>query len=187
MSDASAHATVPMQISGLAVEPFTGLPVVLLVDPVGGARVPIAVGCNEASAIATELQGIEVERPMTHHLMGALLEAAGARVAGVEVHDLSAGTFYARVALRLADGTAVTRDARPSDALALALHVGAPVTVTTAVIDEVVRLRLAQSWDDAVMPAPGHTPGHPAALGASLSGEELVDAFADETSYKWKM
>jgi uncharacterized protein len=179
MSDASVKASVPVRISGLAVEPFTGLPVVLLVDPVGGARVPIGIGCNEASAIATELQGIEVERPMTHHLMGALLEAAGARVERVEVHDLSAGTFYSRVMLRLADGTAVTRDARPSDALALALHVGAPVTVTASVIDEVVRLRLAQSWNDTVLPGPASTAG--------LSGEELVDAFADETSYKWKM
>jgi uncharacterized protein len=168
-----------MRISGLAVEPFTGLPVVLLVDPVGGARVPIGIGCNEASAIATELQGIEVERPMTHHLMGALLEAAGARVEAVEVHDLSAGTFYARVVLCLADGSRVTRDARPSDALALALHAGAPVLVGAAVIDEVARLRLAHSWDEAVLPGPTGSAG--------LSGEELVDAFADETSYKWKM
>src|SRR5688500_6779021 len=64
---------IPMQVSALAVDPVTNVPVVILVDPVAGTSLPVGIGLGEAPAIAAELDGIELERPMTHQLTAALL------------------------------------------------------------------------------------------------------------------
>jgi uncharacterized protein len=130
-----------MEVSMLVVDPVTGLPAVLLVaadedrrDPrkAGLAACPmvIPIGLVEASAIATLLEGIELERPATHQLMGALLADAGARVERIEICDRVDGHFGARVHLLLADQKRIARDGRPSDALALALHTGAEIHVS---------------------------------------------------------
>jgi bifunctional DNase/RNase len=91
------------------------------------------VGLSEASAIAAELDGIELERPMTHQLACSLLQRAGARVARIEITDCVDGVFHARVHLVCDTAEGIVREevqeARPSDALALALHTGAEVRV----------------------------------------------------------
>ncbi len=101
----------------------------LLLEEVGGDRVlPIFIGAPEATAIAYALQHVETPRPMSHDLMGHVIAALGARVFSVEITDLDDNTFFAT--LRLArDGQEVTVSARPSDAVALALRVGAPILV----------------------------------------------------------
>lgn len=131
-----------MKVSALAVDPLTGVPMAILTDDLSGASVRVGIGLGEASAIAAELDDIDLERPMTHQLMSDLLRAAGARVVRVELRELpgdSNGKFTAVVALELADRRQVERDARPSDALALALRSGAPIWVETVVVEKLGR------------------------------------------------
>ena len=101
----------------------------------GGRELMIWVGPAEAVAIAVLLEDVELPRPGTHHLTAALLHATNASVREVRITRLAESTFYAEIALT--DGAAV--DARPSDAIALALVTGAPVVVDTAVLDEAER------------------------------------------------
>jgi uncharacterized protein len=175
-----------MKVSALTVDPFTSLPVVILEDG-GRARLAICVGLGEASAIAAELDGIELERPMTHHLMCDLLEKTGASVVLVEVSDLVESTYYATIHLRLADGRVALQDARPSDALALALRTGAEIRVAAHVVEKAARLDV---------PDPGDPDGGEIeeidffctreALGAD-DGTDYLDRLGDEVFGKWKM
>lgn len=101
----------------------------LLLEEVGGDRVlPIFIGAPEATAIAYALQHVETPRPMSHDLMGHVITALGARVFSVEITDLDDNTFFATLRL-VRDGSEVAVSARPSDAVALALRVGAPILV----------------------------------------------------------
>ncbi len=101
----------------------------LLLEEVGGDRVlPIFIGAPEATAIAYALQHVETPRPMSHDLMGHVIAALGAKVFAVEITDLDDNTFFANLRLTR-DGHEVAVSARPSDAVALALRVGAPILV----------------------------------------------------------
>jgi uncharacterized protein len=133
-------AFIAMKVSALAVDPLTGVPMAILTDDMSGMTVPVGIGLGEASAIAAELDDIDLERPMTHQLMSDLLRATGARVARVELRDMvgsdSSAMFSATVVLELAGGAWVEREARPSDALALALRTGAPIWVAVSVVEK---------------------------------------------------
>lgn len=126
-----------MKVSAVTVDPVTGLPVVLL-EPAAShphaMPLVISVGTNEASAIATELKGIELERPCTHQLMCTLLADAGAQVERVEIYGVVNSHYHMRIHLRLPDGKRITRDGRPSDALALALHTGARIEAAAEIL-----------------------------------------------------
>ena len=101
----------------------------LLLEEVGGSRVlPIFLGAPEATAIAYALQGVQAPRPMSHDLLGDVISALGAKLFAVEIVDLIDNTFYANLRL-LREGREVLVSARPSDAVALALRVGAPLLV----------------------------------------------------------
>jgi uncharacterized protein len=143
--------SIPVTVAALTQDPITGLPVVVLAGDGGRVVVPIAVGLAEATALAAELDRIELERPMAHHLLAQLLAQLGVQVHTVEVCDFVDGTFYAAIHLARADGTALVQDARPSDALALAMHTGAQVLVSARVVDALTRMDLAADWD-AVLP-----------------------------------
>jgi bifunctional DNase/RNase len=102
----------------------------LLLEEVGGVRVlPIFIGAPEATAIAYALQHIETPRPMSHDLLGNVITALGARLFAVEITHLVDNTFYANLRL-LREGNEILVSARPSDAVALALRVGAPLLVS---------------------------------------------------------
>jgi uncharacterized protein len=121
----------------------------LLLEEVGGERVlPIFIGAPEAAAIAYALQGVESPRPMSHDLLGHVISALGAQVFSVEITELIDNTFYAN--LRLLRGTEeVTVSARPSDAVALALRVGAPILVSDDLMaSEGKVMQLAYDEDD---------------------------------------
>jgi hypothetical protein len=96
----------------------------------------------EASAIATELENIHLARPMTHDLMKTLLESCSCKVDRVEIHDLKQNTFFASIYLQRADGSTFQADARPSDAIALALRTGAEILVAEKVIHRARRIDL---------------------------------------------
>ena len=93
------------------------------------------IGYTEVQAIDRMVKGARPQRPLTHELMVTLLEAAGAKLEKVSITELREGTFFALLRLVRADGGTVEIDARPSDALALAVAVSAPIEVAEAVIE----------------------------------------------------
>jgi uncharacterized protein len=129
---------VPVRVLGLAVDARMQ-PVVLLtpLDAGDGPRtlVPIWVGSQEAASISIAVSGQEPPRPLSHDLMHRLLEAVGATVDRVDVTRIEDGTFYAELSLTTVTGP-LTLDCRPSDAIALASRVGAPLFVAEAVLEE---------------------------------------------------
>jgi bifunctional DNase/RNase len=124
---------VEMKVRGLALDPLSNLPIIILRDEEEKRSLPIWIGIYEANAIALELEKIETPRPMTHDLIKNILETIEARVVKVMVTDLKENTFYAVLHLQVG-GTEYTVDSRPSDAIALALRVGAPIYVDEEVV-----------------------------------------------------
>lgn len=134
---------IEMKVTGLTIDPFTNMPIIILKDMDEKSALPIWIGLIEASAIATELEKIKLARPMTHDLMKNVLTTLGVNVSKVEVNDLADNTFYARIYLEAA-GREHVIDARPSDAIALALRVGAPIYVDRKVIEKSRQIDLAK-------------------------------------------
>lgn len=119
---------VEMKIRGLAVDANTNTPIVVLKQAEGEALLPIWLGIHEAQAIALQLQGIALPRPMTHDLMKTLLMGLETEIKKVVVNELRENTFYALIWLER-EGKLISVDSRPSDALALALRVDCPIYV----------------------------------------------------------
>ena len=111
------------EVVGVRVELPSNTPIVLLRTEGDARLLPIWIGAAEATAIAFAQQGVEPPRPLTHDLMRDLILGAGTAVDSITITDLEDGVFYATIAL--ANGAMVS--ARPSDAIALALRVGAPI------------------------------------------------------------
>jgi hypothetical protein len=124
---------VEMKVRGLALDPLSNMPIIILRDEEDKRTLPIWVGVFEANAIALELEKIATPRPMTHDLIKNILETIDARVLRVVVTDLKENTFYAVLHLELG-GVEYTVDSRPSDAIALALRVAAPIYVEEEVV-----------------------------------------------------
>jgi bifunctional DNase/RNase len=123
-----------MTIKGLMVDPITNTPIVILRDKDGQKVLPIWVGIFEANAIALQIENISTPRPMTHDLLRNVIHDLKAEVKKIVVCDLQENTFYALIYLGL-NGDTVAIDARPSDAIALALRTKAPIFVEDTVID----------------------------------------------------
>ncbi len=130
-----------MKVKGLALDPSTNTPIVILEDLEEERALPIWVGIFEANAIALEMESVPTPRPMTHDLIKNILEGIQAEVSRIVINDLQDNTFYAAIFLSL-NGTEVTIDSRPSDAIALALRVDAPIFVAKKVLDEARSLDL---------------------------------------------
>jgi hypothetical protein len=125
---------IEMTIKGLMVDPITNMPIVILKDKEGDRVLPIWVGIFEANAIALQIENIATPRPMTHDLLRNIIQDLKASVQKIVVCDLQENTFYALIYLAL-NGDTVAIDARPSDAIALALRTRAPIFVEDAVLD----------------------------------------------------
>ncbi len=123
-----------MVVESVRVHMLSSQHVVILRDTVRERYLPIWIGPWEANAIAMKLQGVTPERPMTHDLFSRTLDELGAVVKQIIVSDLAEDTFRARLLLEL-DGRTVDVDARPSDAIALAVRAGVPIFATDAVLD----------------------------------------------------
>ena len=124
-----------MTISGLTVDPVTNSPIVILKEIDGDNTLPIWIGLLEATAIASELEGIKFSRPMTHDLFKNVMEIMEVKVDRIEVCDLKNNTYYALIHLKHGEKE-MSIDARPSDALALSLRVKAPIFVAEEVIKQ---------------------------------------------------
>lgn len=134
--------TIEMTIKGLMVDPVTSMPIVILRDEAGQRVLPIWVGVFEANAIALQIENVTPPRPMTHDLLRNVIDHLHASVEKIVVTDLKDNTFFAAIHLQLREGTAVI-DARPSDAMALALRSQAPIFVEESVLEEAKTLDFA--------------------------------------------
>jgi bifunctional DNase/RNase len=128
-------ALVEMVVESVRVHMLSSRHVVILKETGRERYLPIWIGPWEASAIAMRLQGLTPERPLTHDLFASTLEAIDARVTRVVISDLADETFHARLIVAR-DGQEGEIDARPSDALALAVRVGAPIFAMPSVLDQ---------------------------------------------------
>lgn len=138
---------VEMTIKGLMVDPITNMPIIILRDQEGQKVLPIWVGVFEANAIALQIENIQTPRPMTHDLLRNIIEDLQATVERIVVCDLKENTFYALIHLRTSSGP-VAIDARPSDAIALALRTRAPILVEERVIDNAKTVDFANEKQD---------------------------------------
>lgn len=131
-----------MTVAGISVDQNSQAAVLVLEDRTG-VVLPIAIGMAEASSIAKEIENIELPRPLTHDLLRTLLERLGGELVRVEVVALRENTYFAELVLRVEGGEEDRIDCRPSDAIALALRVDAPIFVH----EQVLRKALPETQD----------------------------------------
>ena len=136
-----------MAIAGLTVDPLTNSPIVILKEVDGERTLPIWIGLLEATAIASELEGIKFSRPMTHDLLKNIMALIDVKIKKVEVCDLKNNTYYALIYINH-KGKELSIDARPSDALALSLRVDAPIFVADEVINRSAQIDLKAEPED---------------------------------------
>ena len=164
---------IEMKVASLTVDPFTDMPSVMLRDAEGNT-LPIWIGVAEASAITAELESIRLDRPMTHDLMNTILGACAIAVDRVEIHDLKNSTFFATIFLKRPDGAPLAIDARPSDAIALALRARAPIFVAKKIIE-----KAASRWSQ--------RPAKKGATSVSTPSPEVLSGLSPGHFGKWKM
>lgn len=179
---------IEMRVAGLALDPTTQMPIVILRDDSGTHTLPIWIGLVEASAIATFLEKIPLARPMTHDLLRNLLDELGAKVTRVEITELRENTFYALIHLQH-QGADRPIDARPSDAVALALRAGAPILVSEEVLAHARKIEVVDERGDGAT----RTDGAPSPQSGPLTDEdrarwvELLEKMAPDQFGKYKM
>src|SRR6266852_4912820 len=137
-----------MKVRGLALDPLSNMPIIILKDEEDKRSLPIWVGIFEANAIALELEKIATPRPMTHDLIKSIVETVQARVTKVVVTDLKENTFYALLHIQIGERE-YTVDSRPSDAIALALRVAAPIYVDDDVVKKAKSLEVTKEAEPA--------------------------------------
>jgi len=138
---------IEMTIKGLMVDPVTNMPIIILRDKDGQKVLPIWVGIFEANAIALQIENVATPRPMTHDLLKNVISDLDASVQKIVVCDLKDNTFYALIHLSV-NGQTVAVDARPSDAIALALRAKAPIFVEDVVIENARSLDISSEKAD---------------------------------------
>lgn len=126
--------SIPMAVGGLTLDPVTKTPIVILKDTENKLNLPIWIGLLEATAMATELEGIKMARPMTHDLLKNILAEVGGSVESIEITELKENTYYALIYLNIG-GREMVIDSRPSDAIALALRTKSPIYVAKGVLE----------------------------------------------------
>ncbi|MDD5476089.1 MAG: bifunctional nuclease family protein [Syntrophales bacterium] len=138
---------IEMKVFGLAIDPAAGAPIVILKDLDGKRAVPIWIGIFEASAIATQLEKIALSRPMTHDLLMNIITRLEFSIARIVISDLKNNTFFAVIHL-VKDGSEITIDSRPSDAIALALRASAPIFVDEKVVEKSMNIHFTKQAGD---------------------------------------
>src|SRR5436190_17701993 len=124
---------IQVEILGISTSPASnGAYALIMRESAGARRIPIIIGGFEAQAIALEMEGIKPPRPLTHDLLKNITEALGGSIVEASIHELRDGTFFA--SLKLSDDQEI--DARPSDAIALAIRFGVPIFVSESVMAE---------------------------------------------------
>ncbi len=138
---------IKMTVRGIALDPITNMPIVILKDPEDRRALPIWVGIFEANAIALELEKVSTPRPMTHDLLKNILDGLGITVQQITVNDLKENTFYATIDLNY-NGRVVSIDSRPSDAIAIALRTNAPIFVAENVVAQAKNIEVSEEKEE---------------------------------------
>ena len=125
---------IEMKVMGIAIDTASGSPIIVLNDKDNRKALPIWIGSAEASAIIRKIENIKVLRPMTHDLIIDVIEKTGYSVDRVEINDVEKETYFSTIYLTNEDGKEVTIDSRPSDAIAVAIRVDAPIFVLAKVL-----------------------------------------------------
>jgi len=131
---------VEVFVSGLAFDSLYKQPVVLLREVNGERILPIWIGPNEAAAIALELSGVTYKRPLTHDLLKSVLNGFGARLQKIVVSSLKDNTYFAKFYIQADEKSIIEIDARPSDSVAMALKMKAPIFVSDELDDALITL-----------------------------------------------
>lgn len=142
---------IEMKVAGITLDPMTKMPIVILKDTRGDHALPIWIGIAEASAIATQLEKIDLARPMTHDLLRNVLHQLDVNLEKVEVTDLKDNTYFAILYLKAGDQT-LPVDSRPSDAIALALRTESPIFVDEQVLHKSRHIDARKAQEDMVSP-----------------------------------
>lgn len=129
------NESVPVDLVGVRIELPSNTPIVLLREQGGDRYLPIWIGANEATAIALALEGVEPQRPLTHDLLASVVTSLDATVSRVVITELRDGIYFADLVLTR-EGREIVVSSRPSDAIALAARVDAPIAVLPAVLEE---------------------------------------------------
>lgn len=138
---------IEMTVAGLTFDQVTRTPIVVLKDSENNLQLPIWIGLLEATAMATELEGIEMARPMTHDLLNNVLGELGGVVKGVAITELKENTYYAVITLVVGEREVVV-DSRPSDAIAMALRSKTPIYVAKDVLEQSSVLQQTEQGKD---------------------------------------
>ena len=125
---------IEMKVMGIALDTRTGSPIVVLHDKDNRKALPIWIGSAEASAIIRKIENLAVARPMTHDLIISMIEKTGYTLDRIEISDVEKETYFAKLCLVNDEGKELEIDARPSDAIAVAIRVDAPIFVSAAVL-----------------------------------------------------
>ena len=125
---------IEMKVMGIAIDTASGSPIIVLNDKENRKALPIWIGSAEASAIIRKIENIKVLRPMTHDLIIDVVEKTGYYVSRVEINDVEKDTYFSTIYLTNENNDEVTIDSRPSDAIAVAIRVDAPIYVSAKVL-----------------------------------------------------
>ena len=142
-------------VSGLAFDTLSNAPVVLLQERNGKRILPIWIGPNEAGAIALELSGIAYRRPLTHDLLKSIMNGFNAVLQKIVVSSLQENTFFAKFYIQASENEIIEIDARPSDSIAMALKMKAPIYISEELGDSMIELSQeneASDDDDSISP-----------------------------------
>ena len=174
---------IEMVVESVRVHMLSNRHVVILKDIEGDRYLPIWIGAWEASAIAMKLQGLDAERPITHDLFAATLEALGARIDRIVIGDLAEETYHAQLILEV-DGRTIELDARPSDCVALAVRTQTRILVAEEVLDRAALAVDPDADDDAAPSGASGRKRRPTGLDREYrpdeSAESLGEAVVDE-------
>lgn len=127
---------ISVRVHGITADPTTNQFLMLLIDDEGGRLLPIVIGQWEAQSIAWNMQGIEMQRPLTHDLFKNFLDDADIKMTKVIIDNLKENTFYAKINFDVNSDKRIIIDSRPSDAVAIALRMDAPIFVTEDVFEK---------------------------------------------------
>lgn len=141
---------IEVKVASLGIDSTTQSPIVILKEKEGERYLPIWIGPSEASAIATELAGVKFSRPLTHDLMKNLVRALRGELTQVVIGALKNNTYYAQVFVRYGEDV-VSIDARPSDSIALALRLNAPIYASEELLDHTAE-EVGEAGDDGYDP-----------------------------------
>lgn len=177
-----------MFVGGLVIDPATQAPIVVLKDETGEITLPIWIGIPEATSIASAIKQVTMARPLTHDLFFDLLLEVGVTVQRVVITELKESTYFAELVLGQGDRVMVL-DARPSDAIAMALRASAPIYVAQAVLDQA---KIAFANTNPLVQPSSESPGETQSTeGVNEEGEEAAasESSSDFTRFdkdKWE-